>query len=397
MNGFTGVATSDYCSSKVFLGITGTATCVSGTANATDVDVANGKTYWNAAGAVRTGSATLAQPVATLSTGAITLGTGSFASVISITYAGTGVSAGTLTLAGTDATSFKIYGGEFTSRPNSTGVVRYAITSADTAKVVVVWTADHGSALSASLTHQPSVGSTSAVTISTTASSSVLRNWYRADAIIGVADNAVLSTWTDQVGSYNLSAAPGPNYVASYNREPPALRFTPGQELRNTSVVAPTLPYSAAVVYSTQAGYGNLLVFTSGGGIFENLHTYGGSGTVNMYNEYSGVASGVARSIRVSGLNVVYLEMGGISAAATAKLYANGAASATGAVTGTRATPATMTTMEVGMLNGNWGQFNGYIAEVMIFNNALSADQRAEMHCYLANKYGLENLYSACP
>lgn len=398
ISGFSGLATSEYCSTKTLLGSVGTATCVTGSPNATDADVASGKTYWNAGGGVSTGSATLASPDATADKSTISFSTGSFASVITVSFSGTGVSSGTFTLGGSNASAFKLYAATNSILERSTGVVRYSITSSETAKIVVAWDGSYSSTLSASLSHMGSSGATTSISIAATANATVLRNWYRADAITGLAANADVTSWADQVGGYNLTASGSPKYMVGFANGYPAIKFTSGPYFYKNSVVAPVIPYSAAIVYFSQDDYGNMLVFTDGGSNFENFHSC--VGCLGLYNQYSGVTTSQYPAISATNMNLTYYEMTGTNTASGtfAKIYNNGNTSgSTVTINGTRTANTSMTQMSVGMLLGSWGSLDGYIAEIVIFSSALTSTQRTEMQCMFAAKYNLNNVVSTCP
>lgn len=224
-----------------------------------------------------------------------------------------------------------------------------------------------------------------------------LISWLRADVGV-ISSSGNVSQWTDQSGNGNNAtqgtSANQPTLVTGAINSLPALAFNgTSQYLQLPSGYANFTSGASIFIVAkptTFSTYGHMLFLatnTAGndGLIFQEGST-SGSMALNVLNGSS--ASQVIASSGIT-LNTAQLleaiDSGGGSPTGT--LYTNGVQEAQGAVN--TLNNVTRTTNTIG--NTTY-YFTGQIAEILVYNTALTAVQRASVESYIFSKYGIGNV-----
>lgn len=246
--------------------------------------------------------------------------------------------------------------------------------------------------------------------------------WLKADSITGLSNGNPVTAWNDSSGSGNNAAQSDashqPTYRSSVLNGQPVVRFDawsippdgPPANVTSERIDYLEIPDAAslnvsnrtsfAVVY--QAGYGYL--HNDANIIIKNASTPGNPATYghlltgaphqalaqNVGGTWSGYGSG--SDYGYGTWNITEQSYDGAAMSG----YLNGDLDVSAAVTG--AVPASTGVMTVG---GMWGQswtdyhqgLNGDIAEVLLFNRVLNAEERDQVGFYLQSKYGLTGTY----
>lgn len=203
-----------------------------------------------------------------------------------------------------------------------------------------------------------------------------LKLWLKADAITGLSDGDLLSTWEDQSGQNNDATAAGdlrPTYQTSEINGLPIVRF----DHSNDYMTTPSITMSSQTIFLVLIGTAaNCYVMSFNNGDNENGVIYGFvSNTIEIYNNprvQGGTANayGVFTIIRESGVGTE-----------TRK---------NGSTVNTSGSVWTTNTGFVGIgATAVGGTFGGDIAEIIVYNSALSGGDLTNVETYLADKYGL--------
>ena len=225
--------------------------------------------------------------------------------------------------------------------------------------------------------------------------------WLKADAITGLSDGDAIGTWADSSGNgrnaTQATAGAKPAYKTGIVNGQPVVRFDGGDVLANALAQLPLRTRSIFIVTQEtgDAAYSGILVLNPAAGS-DNSRTDGL--TINV--------SDGAKQLRVEGSTpsayTLDLTAGGllplgiyadIATAATGALYANGtlantsplftefdALSAGGYVLGGR--------FLSGAVDAGY-RFLGDIAEIIVYDSALSDSNRQAIEAYLSAKYGI--------
>lgn len=224
--------------------------------------------------------------------------------------------------------------------------------------------------------------------------------WLDASQITGLGDGSAITTWNDASASgYNVTQAGAstlkPTYKTGIINGKPAVRFDGGDYLTNASATMPLKIFTAFVVFqeSTARNYAGVLVFTPPTGNDYNSAAgmqVCGAGDASNHFEASG---SVNYQMLVAGTGVnpptVWTHK---KAAGRGDVYKNGTAAAndtsftefndtaTGVLVGARYVSNAITTT-YGLI--------GDIAEIILYNSALSDGDRQAVEAYLAAKYAI--------
>jgi len=223
--------------------------------------------------------------------------------------------------------------------------------------------------------------------------------WFKADAITGVSTGGTVSSWADSSGN-NRSAGNGtaPSYQASVIGGKPVARFSGTQFLTVSNLNRPTQSYTIASVFSASSlatssypygsgnsggssttSWGSLNLLTNGTmmGIFGNDSNYSWTSTAS-----GSVAVGTPIIViqrYTGGATQEIIRKNGVQLSTTAS--ATGANACTG-------TNYPFALGRVGAVSGNY-YFNGDLAEVIIYHNALSDSDLRLLEGYLSKKYSI--------
>lgn len=217
--------------------------------------------------------------------------------------------------------------------------------------------------------------------------------------VIPVAGSSI-ATWVDKSGyGYNFTqstAGSQPTYSAMSNGMY-ALNLATSKSINNSTIQFPTNYTIFAVGYTTLNNSGNgyirlfsgnpdaYLFFGAGGSNNTNFATFTGNGTAwNDINTNTPTTS--IASLCLMGITTNNTSTGLIP-------YVNGTA-----LTAKNGTNASFTGLFIGRHVDSTQFWNGYVAEVLIYNSVLTLSQRQQVEGYLAWKWGIQtNLPVAHP
>lgn len=214
-------------------------------------------------------------------------------------------------------------------------------------------------------------------------SRSGLQLWLKADAL-GLTGGAAVAAWADQSGNGN-DATQGtvgnrPTYQANVINGQPVVRFTGSSahylSVPNVSALNPERVSVVAVV-KRASGTSSAVIAGKGTGYslrMSNLSTANSYINGNVANNSTSVTSGAFNV-----LAAVYNQ-------ATNEIYSNGSAGTPTSYT--TAIPTNTTALTVGGL-GTSNNFDGDIAEVLIYDRPLSEGERSVLEVSLLAKYGI--------
>jgi hypothetical protein len=205
--------------------------------------------------------------------------------------------------------------------------------------------------------------------------SSLVNRWVASD--IGAANGAAVSSWTPRTGTGAWAQATStaqPSYIVSGINGKPIVRFDGASDQMTATLTARAQPHTVVLVAknataspaSTQQPIDlsnpQLVSVGSAWGDWEGTATISGG----TWNTTATVITAVGNG-------------------ASSAIYQNGTSVATGNPgTGSSGTSAVL---------GNWSSgsrfYGGDIAEILIFNAALSAADRATVHSYVQDTYGI--------
>lgn len=208
--------------------------------------------------------------------------------------------------------------------------------------------------------------------------------WFKADSGVSVGSGSV-TNWIDQTGIYPLSTSAGttaPTTGLDLPSGQPVLLFNGSQSISSSATFSGLTDVTIFAVASTPppAGSGGLIAL----GVTTTNPTRGlgiSSGSQTLVDAWSGTTPLVHNGGFVDqsgGLAINTVTYSGT----VATFYSNGAAN--GTASGTSATVGG--TISVGSLPylGNW---NGSIAEVLVYNRVLTSTERKQVEATLAQKY----------
>jgi hypothetical protein len=206
-----------------------------------------------------------------------------------------------------------------------------------------------------------------------------LAAWYRADAIGGVADGAAVGSWVDSSGHGHPATAPSaaqqPTLVANAVNGLPAVRFDGTSDLVQ-AWFGLAQPATVLVVYDVRADTGGAQYVTDGAQNGSMVHYV----TPGQFGEYAGGTQVLTRPGFSFG---AYHVVAGVFAGPSSALYPDGGPGATG-------NPGTNN--PGGITIGNSGAAAAPaaadVAEVVVYNRALTTAEIDQVGRYLAGRYG---------
>lgn len=205
-----------------------------------------------------------------------------------------------------------------------------------------------------------------------------LKVWLKADSLV-LSDNDPVSSWADQSGNgNNVAQGTGgfqPLYKTNIQNGLPIVRFDGTDD-----VLAGTFTITYGSIFTVAnfnsggnfPSYNGLIVTQAGANDSEDYFNGDGSGTTNLYA--TGATPFGNTTIWVNGVQTI-----NFSPLATIKC-----------LSGTDPTPASKTSLNVGNNPGAAGRFwNGDVAEVIVYDTALSTTDRQRVEAYLSSKWAL--------
>jgi hypothetical protein len=213
-----------------------------------------------------------------------------------------------------------------------------------------------------------------------------------ADTASIVLSGSNVTQWNDKSNSgYNFTqatTASQPTYSAMSNGKN-AINFATSKYMTNSSVAFRTNYSIFAVGYSSSTGYGRLL---HGYPTFDYALFFGSGSGVTQFATF--VGSSVApwnaettNSPATSIASLCLMEVTNNNTSTGLISYVNGTAQ-----TAKNGTTVAFTGLTLGVQGNTNGQpWNGYIAEILIYNSVLTTTQRQQVEGYLASKWAIQS------
>ncbi len=235
-----------------------------------------------------------------------------------------------------------------------------------------------------------------------------LVGWYKADALTGLSGDDPVALWPDASGMGNHAAQDDedaqPVFHAPVINGLPALRF-------NGTSHQLSLPHTAFSGMDTLEDFTVITLVRWDGGTTSGIIGTGPS-NANSGNLHLEVTSGGGNMrLRIGAMNGItasaLLEPGGWAMVGASQLTDGdepvGRLYHNGSIAGSRFEDPGTVDLDgfggffIGNSHSSSRHFDGYIAEVILFNRALPTDQRRGIEHYLFEKYDLANLEEATP
>lgn len=211
--------------------------------------------------------------------------------------------------------------------------------------------------------------------------------WLKADAGVVTSGPTVLE-WQDQSGNNRHATASGNvQLVNNIINGHPAVQYFCNNGLLMTPSFQ-TFPDKRGAIFVVARTLGNSCVSGAGYGAF--VQTYYGSGTTwqfGAFPEFYGFYDGVGSSnfnvaaLPVNTWGIVTMNRTGNT---TMDCYKSGIFSNTVSIADNQPSP---NPLRIGASSLSWEVLNGYIAEVIIYNKAMTPAEVEQVNTYLADKY----------
>ncbi len=221
--------------------------------------------------------------------------------------------------------------------------------------------------------------------------------WLRSDAYVTYASSKV-SSWLDQSGhGYNATqtnSANQPSLVTGAINGLPAVSFNGSSSFMQFPTgfnnFSQGLSIFLVVKPAATTALSQILNLGTGSSNDYNLGIEINSSTEAEYFGYTGAGSGMTSVSYGSAITATAQLIEVIQTGTTATILTDGANPVTNSSMNTIPEPTTgRTNSYLGQASGGGNFFNGEIAEVIIFNTALSTAQRESVEDYLTNKFNL--------
>ncbi len=218
--------------------------------------------------------------------------------------------------------------------------------------------------------------------------SSGLNLWLKADAVRGVAEGDPVAIWPDSSrGGHNATQgeiARRPTFVASAFSGRPALRFNGNGQYFASNLIGPGGSGLTFFVVAKGSQYQSMLRF-QGDGYVIYPWSYGGPQRFINSND-GGTGDGINTGFVVGEANIG-TAVWKADTPNGMRTYRNGSLIAQ-RNTNNSVLPAN--SLRIGSYGDGWGEFpNADIAEILVYNQALSNDARRNVERYLAGKYAV--------
>lgn len=217
-----------------------------------------------------------------------------------------------------------------------------------------------------------------------------LKAWYKADAITGLSNGSAVSSWSDSSGNSNTAsqgtATNQPTYRTSIINGQPVVRFDGTNDYMGTSFIPPT-GANPRTIFTVTSNHS-----TTGTGRW--VYAYGLSPNNTMYGLMNVISSTAyfANDYWNSNLTSSYTSSGTtpiisqVYNGTTDLMYANG--TQVGTKTQTLATASG--SLRLGARADTVTAYGGFdMAEMLVFDSALTATQRQMVETYLYRKYNI--------
>lgn len=202
----------------------------------------------------------------------------------------------------------------------------------------------------------------------------LLRRW-RADTI-AQANNSAVSSWAALTGGATLAQATGslqPLYITSGINGHPVVRFDGVDDMLTATITDRAQPHTWIVV-AKLASTGSLwkTAIQSGSEVWADSGGWTGYAGTGLITSTHTTNPAVVTTVINGGSSAVYID-GGLGASGAAGSLTTGTALAVGEHPNT----------------GLSRPFDGDIAEILLYDHALTAGERATVHSYVQDRYGI--------
>lgn len=219
-----------------------------------------------------------------------------------------------------------------------------------------------------------------------------LEGWWKADSIYGLEDGAKVSTWLDSSGNANhatqSTSARQPIFTKNQINGLPVVSFTQASSqyleysftpLLNSDFTIVMVDYRPTGSINTSYAIGNNNV----AGNASSTLQFGYSTSSVLRFRFGSPATTLDGTAGTA--NQYNITIGRLDQAVGRSEFVNGSSA------GSNATTTAITAGDIGYLGrgDTGGYLQGNLAEVMIFNSALSTGDREKIEGYLADKYGV--------
>lgn len=223
-----------------------------------------------------------------------------------------------------------------------------------------------------------------------------LQLWYRADALTNLAEGAPVASWPDSSGNGRAAtqavAANRPTYAAAGLNGRPAVRFNGVSSFLGlaASPLAPGRARTVFVVGRDDGGVGGALLTFRGAAPVHALALLWTGSALSIYSDVVAAADGATIGDQRALIRAPFLaEFAAAGAGSKIRCWLNGTAQAV-TQPGAVGLDDGADGLRIGLREGAMGQpWNGMIAEVLVYDSALSAADRQRAERYLAGKYAI--------
>ena len=346
-----------------------------------------------------------------------------------------GIAAGSVTISGTDAASFRLDPIKYTERNGSE--LTFFSKDGESAKFSVVKIANLSSSLSATLEYTNGYNDVREIEIVTSPASTFLEFWLNASTLtysdLGNAGDDVdssgdlshgdrIANWTDLTGTSsvtNSTDAQKPKYVKqAFSTDSPGLYFDGANDLLTTAANVVGVDFDknqkfTVLIVAHGAGTDN----PNGGYAVGNINTVDWRGWTIRFLPYTAQSQIQLRATwadwahrfipdgeQDGGYSIITATFAGTNTTNTNSTglgyYLDGENRGTssadvGTMSGTTVSGGVF---GVGALTNVQRGFKGIISEILIFSDELSAADRNHYECYLGGKYGVTRaINNSCP
>lgn len=215
-----------------------------------------------------------------------------------------------------------------------------------------------------------------------------LQLWLKADAITGLADGAAIGTWADSSGNGRNAtqgtAGAQPTYKTGIINSLPVARFDGGDSLARTSAQLWATSMTMIAVWQQTDASVEPEVFSNAVGI--TVDSYSGG---RMYIAVHGVGAVTYASVDVTAWMITTAHYNAVLPSGSRWFLSRNGAALT-LISGGATAPNTSTTFGVGYNHwDNASRMKGDIAEIIVYDTALSDTNRQAVEAYLSAKYGI--------
>ncbi len=216
--------------------------------------------------------------------------------------------------------------------------------------------------------------------------------WFEASSTASIAEaetggGLAVSTWYDinpqSVTKYNVTASgtKRPLYSENIINGAPALKF---DGINDSLILSPeytlNIAQTSIVVFKPATATENGMLLSTTSNNFGNYQTIRYQGNIPSISTWNGVNYSPAITASANAQIIVFVQNG-----TAAQFFSNGTALTAGTVINDAYKFGQIGELDVDDQN----PFEGYIAEIMIFDRALKAEERKAIEAYLGKKYGI--------